>query len=327
MIHFWVAILALATLLYVVLDGFDLGVGILFGFTPAESLRRKMLAAISPVWDGNETWLVFVGVILWGAFPRVYAALLAAFYLPIIIMLGALILRGVAFEFREKALGARWIWDLGFAGGSLVASFIQGVAVGALVAGLPMTRGHYAGDTFSWLSPFSFLCGIGMCLGHALLGAAWLVLKCDGEARDLAYRRLRPLTIGVFSFLAVAFVYALALDLRIMARWLERPYLLLCPAIGALAAYHLVRSIAHRHDRQPFRMAVVIFLTAFATLAISFWPYMIPFAVTIDDAASPPASLRFMFWGEGLFVTPVTLIYTAAVYRVFRGKVVDGGHD
>lgn len=327
MILFWVAALALATLLYVVLDGFDLGVGILFGFTASEDIRHKMLATISPVWDGNETWLIFTGTILWGAFPRVYATLLAAFYLPITFMLAALILRGVAFEFREKALGARWIWDWGFAGGSLVASVVQGVAVGALVAGLPMAQGHYAGGSFAWLGPFPLLCGVGMCLGHALLGASWLVLKGEDEMREKARRLLKPLAIGVFGFLAIAFVYALALDFRIMGRWVERPYLLICPIIGALAAYLLARGIGHRQDRQPFFMVVVIFIAAFATLGISFWPYMIPFAVTINEAASPPASLSFMFWGAGLFVLPLTLIYTAAVYFIFNGKVVDRSYD
>jgi cytochrome d ubiquinol oxidase subunit II len=326
MILFFAALLALTTLLYVLLDGFDLGVGILFGCTRDEDARRKMLSAISPVWDGNETWLIFTGTILWGAFPRVYATLLSAFYLPIILMLGALILRGVAFEFRYKALGARWIWDLGFSGGSLIATFVQGVAIGALVEGLPMADGHYVGGMFGWFSPFACLCGVGLCLGYALLGAGWLVLKCEGPLRDRAYRLLLPLTVGVFVFLAAAFVFALALDLRIMNRWLERPYLFLFPALGVIAAVQLVRGIAHRNDHQPFRMTALIFLSAFGTLAISFWPFMIPFSITIDQAASPLSSLRFMFWGEGLFVTPLTLIYTAGVYRVFRGKVVGGGY-
>jgi cytochrome d ubiquinol oxidase subunit II len=326
MILFWVALLAMTTLLYVLLDGFDLGVGILFGCTRNEDARRKMLSAISPVWDGNETWLVFTGTILWGAFPRVYATLLSAFYLPIILMLGALILRGVAFEFRYKTLGFRWLWDLGFAGGSLVATFVQGVAVGALAKGLPMADGHYAGGTFGWFSPFACLCGIGLCLGYALLGAGWLVLKCEGSLRQRAYALLTPLTIGVLGFLAVVFVYALALDLRIMDRWLQRPVLLVFPAVGVVASVLLIRGIKDRRDRQPFCMTGLIFLSAFGTLAVSFWPFMIPFAITIDQAASPLSSLRFMFWGEGLFVTPLTLIYTASVYRVFRGKVVEDLH-
>jgi cytochrome bd ubiquinol oxidase subunit II len=327
MILFWVAIVALTTLLYVVLDGFDLGVGILFGFTRNEDARRKMLSAVSPVWDGNETWLIFTGTILWGAFPKVYATLLSAFYLPIILMLGALILRGVAFEFRSKALlGFRWVWDLGFSGGSLVAAFVQGVAVGALAKGLPMVDGHYAGGTFGWFSPFACLCGMGLCFGYALLGAGWLVLKCEGSLRERAYGLLTPLTIAVLGFLAMAFVYALALNLRIMDRWLDRPFLFLFPAVGAVASAMLIRGIKGRRDRQPFLMTVLIFLAAFGTLAASFWPYMIPFAITINQAASPPASLRFMFWGAGLFVTPLTLIYTASVYRVFRGKLVEDLH-
>ena len=324
---FWVAVLALTTLLYVLLDGFDLGVGILFGFARDEDERRSMLSAISPVWDGNETWLIFTGTILFGAFPRVYATLLSAFYLPILLMLGALILRGVAFEFRHQAIDTTWLWDLGFSGGSLVATFVQGLTVGALAEGLPMVDGRYAGGTFGWFSPFACLCGVGLCFGYALLGAGWLVLKCEGSLRDRFYTRLRPLTVGVFGFVAIAFAYALALNFRIMDRWLERPYLLVFPALGAVAAVLLVRGIENRHDGQPFRMTALIFLSAFGTLAVSFWPFMIPFAVTIDEAAAPPSSLQFMFWGAGLFVLPLTLIYTATVYRVFGGKVVRGSND
>lgn len=323
MILFWVAALGLMTLLYVLLDGFDLGVGILFAFTRDEDQRRRMMGAIAPVWDGNETWLVLAGTILFGAFPRVYATLLSAMYLPIILMLCALIFRGVAFEFRHKATRSRWLWDLGFSGGSLVAAFVQGAAIGAMAHGLPMRDGRYSGGPFGWCTPFACLCGIGLCLGYSLLGAGWLVAKTEGKVRDRAYRVMPSLTIGVMVFLAVAFIYALASDLRIMDRWLERPYLLVCPLIGAVAAISLVRGISHRSDLQPFRMMALIFGTAFCTLAISFWPYMIPFSVTIDEAAAPESSLSFMFWGSGLVVLPLTLGYTALVYRVFRGKVVD----
>jgi cytochrome d ubiquinol oxidase subunit II len=325
MILFWVGALALTTLLYVLLDGFDLGVGILFGLTRDDAHRERMLAAISPVWDGNETWLVLTATILFGAFPRIYATLLSAFYLPLVVMLGALILRGVAFEFRHKAAASRWIWDLGFAGGSLVVTFIQGMTIGALAAGLPMRDGHYAGGTWSWLSPFAGLCGVGLCLGYALLGAGWLVVKGEGRLRDRAYAAMPALTAGVFGFLAVAFVYALALNLQIMDRWLERPYLVVFPAIGAYAALRLISGIRLRADLQPFSMTALIFLSAFATLAVSFWPYMIPFAVTIDEAAAPASSLNFMFWGAGLIVLPLTLGYTATVYRIFRGKAAKAG--
>jgi cytochrome d ubiquinol oxidase subunit II len=327
MILFWVGALGLTTLLYVLLDGFDLGVGILFGFTRNEEHRQHMLAAISPVWDGNETWLVLSATILFGAFPRVYATLLSAFYLPLVLMLGALILRGVAFEFRYKATrGFRRLWDFGFSAGSLIAAFVQGMTVGALAQGLPMQDGHYSGGTFGWFSLFSCLCGIGLCLGYTLLGAGWLVAKGEGELRDRAYRVLPGLTAGVLGFLGIAFAYALVSHFEIMHRWLERPYLLVFPAVGAIAAVLLVKGIQDRRDIQPFCMMALIFLSAFGTLAVSFWPYMIPFAVTVDQAAAPPTSLRFMFWGAGIVVLPLTLGYTATVYRVFRGKVVGGSH-
>src|SRR6201985_1551203 len=172
---FWVGVLAISILFYVLLDGFDLGVGILFGFTPSEQRRREMLAAVAPLWDGNETWLIVAGVVLWGAFPVVYATLFSAFYLPLLVMLAGLILRGVAFEYRNKTERLRWIWDLGFAGGSLVAAFIQGLMVGALVEGLPIINGHYTGGEFGWFSPFAVLCGIGLCLvirSSALAGSS-----------------------------------------------------------------------------------------------------------------------------------------------------------
>jgi cytochrome bd ubiquinol oxidase subunit II len=322
MIYFWVALLAVATLLYVLLDGFDLGVGILFAFA-SEPNRRKMLSAISPVWDGNETWLVVTGTVLFGAFPPAYAALLSAFYLPLVLMLCALILRGVAFEFREKSVGFRWLWDLGFAGGSLLATMVQGMTVGALVKGLPMVDGHYVGGTFGWFSAFAALCGLGLVLGYCLLGASWLVRKCDGAIREYANRLLPILTVAVFVFLAIAFVAALAMHLSLMSRWLERPYLLIFPLIGAISAVGLVKGVRQQNDLAPFRFSALIFVTAFGTLACSFWPFMIPFALTVQQAAAPPASLTFMFWGAGLFVMPLTLIYTAAVYRLFRGKVVD----
>jgi cytochrome d ubiquinol oxidase subunit II len=327
MILFWVGLIAVTTALYVLLDGFDLGVGILFAFAD-EANRRKMLSAISPVWDGNETWLVVTGTVMFGAFPAAYAALLSAFYLPLVLMLCALILRGVAFEFRSKAMiGFRWIWDLSFTGGSLVATFIQGMTVGALVEGLPMKHGHYVGGTFGWFSPFAALSGLGLVLGYSLLGASWLVRKCEGRIRERAYLLLPGLTVGVLAFLATAFVLALAMHLNLMTRWLERPYLLVFPLIGAVSSICLLKAVQRRDDWAPFRFSALIFLAAFGTLAGSFWPYMIPFALTVEQAASPAASLNFIFWGAGLFVMPLTLIYTLLVYRLFRGKVVDARYE
>ena len=326
MVMYWVALLAISILLYVLLDGFDLGVGMLFGLAKGEAQRGPMLSAVAPIWDGNETWLVVTGVILWGAFPIVYATLLSAFYLPLIIMLAGLILRGVAFEFRAKAQGARWVWDWSFAGGSFVATFCQGVTVGALVEGLPIANGDYTGGDFGWLSPFSVLCGIGLCLGYALLGACWLVRKCESEVREAAWRQIPRLAISMLVFLVVVFIYAMAEHLQLMGRWIERPYLLVFPVIGVVAAAILAASVRRHQDTWPFYMVALIFMAAFGTLAISFWPYMIPFAITIDDAAAPHSSLAFMFWGEGIFVFPLMLVYAAISYSVFRGKVRPAEH-
>jgi cytochrome d ubiquinol oxidase subunit II len=326
MVMFWVSLLAISILLYVLLDGVDLGVGMLFGLAPSEAKRSVMLRAVAPIWDGNETWLVVTGVILWGAFPIVYATLLSAFYLPLFLILAGLILRGVAFEFRDKTQQMRWIWDLSFAAGSLLASFMQGVTVGALVEGLQVTNGQYSGGDFGWLTPFAVLCGIGLCLGYALLGACWLVKKCDGEVRDTAHRQIRILAVAVLVFLVVVFAYALAEYLPILHRWIDRPYLFAFPAIGAIAAIVLALSILRRNDHWPLYMVALIFVSAFGTLALSFWPYLIPFVITIDEAAAPPSSLMFMFWG-GAVVFPLMLLYTLLSYSVFRGKVgTTAGH-
>jgi cytochrome bd ubiquinol oxidase subunit II len=220
------------------------------------------------------------------------------------------------------------MWDVAFAGGSCLAAFLQGVTVGQLVQGLPLVDGVYAGGPLHWLNPFSFLCGIGLCLGYALLGAAWLVSKCEGELRARAYAYLPVLLTGVLLFLIGVFVLSLVENLPIMHRWLERPYLAIFPLIGLAAALGLARSIRTKsHDPLPLRMASVIFIAAFGTLAVSFWPYMIPFGMTIDQAASPPASLNFMFWGAGIVVLPLTLGYTLIVYRVFGGKLVENAED
>jgi cytochrome d ubiquinol oxidase subunit II len=318
MVMFWVLLLAIGILLYVLLDGVDLGVGMLFGLANGEVRRGAMLSAVAPIWDGNETWLVVSAVILWGAFPVVYATLLSAFYLPLIVMLLGLILRGVAFEFRYKTRRMRWIWDLSFAAGSLIATFIQGMTVGALVEGLQVTNGQYSGGDFGWLTPFAVLCGIGLCLGYALLGACWLAKKCEAEVRDVAHRQIPVLAVGVLGFLVLVFAYALAEHLPILHRWIDRPYLFAFPAIGMGAAIMLALSI--HNDHWPFYMVAVIFVAAFGTLALSFWPYMIPFVITVDEAAAPQSSLMFMFWG-GVLIFPLILVYTLISYSVFRGKV------
>jgi cytochrome d ubiquinol oxidase subunit II len=322
----WAGILAFAILVYVVLDGFDLGIGILFGTTGNETYRRQMMASVAPVWDGNETWLLVIGAGLFAVFPVVYAIFLSALYLPVILLLVALIFRGVAFEFRYKTESMRWVWDLGFFLGSLVVAFVQGAAIGAMVNELPVEDGKFVGSAFFWLTPFAVCCGIGLILGFSLLGATWLILKTEGELREWAYRRAPWLLAAVLVFLAVVFVYALALKLHVMNRWLDRPILAIFPLLGAIAAVGCYLGIQARRDAVPFAMTVLIFLCAFGTMAVSFWPYMVPYSLTIEQAAAPTASLRFMFYGAGLFIMPVILIYTITVYWVFRGKIGEADH-
>jgi cytochrome d ubiquinol oxidase subunit II len=189
------------------------------------------------------------------------------------------------------------------------------------VEGLPIANGHYTGGDFGWLSPFALLCGVGLCLGYSLLGACWLVRKCEAELQDAMYRTIPFLAVGLLVLLVIVFGYAVAENLQVMGRWLERPYLFVFPTFGAFAAIGLAASVLRRWDAAPFIMVVIIFVAAFGTLAISFWPYMIPFSITIDDAAAPQSSLAFLFWGAGLFVFPLMLLYTAISYSVFRGKV------
>ena len=320
-VHFWAAVIAFAILMYVVLDGFDLGVGILFGTQASEQHRTTMMGAIAPFWDGNETWLVLVAAGLFATFPMVYAIFLPAFYLPVALMLLAIIFRGVAFEFRERSTTMRPVWDWGFILGSLIIAFVQGTAIGAMVQELPVVDGRYAGGAFEWLTPFAIFCGIGAVLGYALHGAAWLVLKTDGELRDWAYQRLPWLLGGVVVVLVIVFVYALATGLHVFDRWVSHPLLLILPLLAALAMVGLVHGIRQRRDGQPFAMAVLSVVFSFLTLVASFWPYMIPYTVTVEDAAAPPQSLEFFFWGGGLVIFPIVLIYTAAVFWIFRGKV------
>ncbi len=318
----WALILGLSVLIYVVLDGFDLGVGILFGLTRDETARRQMMSAIAPVWDGNETWLVVTGAGLYACFPIVYAVLLPAFYLPLTLLLVSLILRGVAFEFRYKTRRGRWLWDWGFFLGSLLAAFVQGAAIGAMVGELPVAGGRFVGGPFEWLTPFAVACGVGLVIGYMLLGATWVVLKTEGAVQERTRRLVLPLLGGVLAFLVIVTAYSLAIDLPIMGRYLERPWLFAFPALGAVATFVLFFSIRSRvSDFTPFAMAALIFVSAFATMAASFWPYMVPFTITIADAAAPVQSLSFMFYGAGLVVLPIILIYTAVVYWVFRGKV------
>lgn len=317
----WACAIALSTCLYVLLDGFDLGVGILSAFATKDDARRDMMAAIAPVWDGNETWLVVTGTILFAAFPRVYAILLSAFYLPIVGMIIALIFRGVAFEFREKSTWSRPLWDRGFSLGSLIATFFQGIVIGAVIRGVPITGGHFSGPMFFWCSGFSVLCGIGLCVGYTLLGACWLTGKVSIKVDATAFRSIPWLMAIMTAFIATAFAISVLTHLQVMNRWSERPYLATFPLIALAGVGCMLHGVRNQAFRVLFPAASLVFVAAFATLAASFWPYMIPFSITIDAAAAPASSLEFLFWGIGVFVFPLTLVYTGVVYRIFKGPI------
>ena len=316
---FWTGVISISILTYVALDGFDLGVGILSGTTKDESLRDRMLQVISPFWDGNETWLVAVGTSLFAAFPMAYAVFLSAFYLPVLLLLLGLIFRGVAFEFRYQDR-ARKLWDRGFFLGSAVVAFVQGAAAGAMIRGIPVANGQYVGASFDWLAPLPVWCGLGLMLGYALLGAGWLVLKSEGALREWARRRIPWLAAAVLIVLAVAFDAALVDREQIAGALVSRRWGLVFPAIGLLAMIGVLMSARSGRDGWPFAMTLLFFLAAFLTLAVMFWPYLIPYSITIANAAAPEASLSFLFWGA-LVALPAIAAYTIGVYWLFRGKL------
>ena len=317
---FWAGIIAFSILIYVVLDGYDLGVGILFGTTRDASYRDHMIAPIAPFWDGNETWLIVVGASLFGAFPIVYSVFLSAFYLLVLLLLFGLIFRGVAFEFRHRSERNRWIWDWGFFLGSLVVAFVQGAAIGAMIRGIPVENGQYAGGPFLWVAPFPIFCGIGLVLGYSLLGASWLVLKSDDDVRAWAYRRIPWLVFGVVVILIIALATTLDIRARIEQNFVSHIWTFIFPLIGALALVGVLVGARKQRDGWPFAMTALFFLMAFLTLAEMFWPYMIPYSITVTNAAAPAQSLEFMFYA-GVVVLPVIIIYSAVVYWVFRGKL------
>jgi cytochrome d ubiquinol oxidase subunit II len=318
---FWAGLIAFALFMYVVLDGYDLGVGILFGMARDDHDRATMLKAIEPFWDGNEVWLILVGAGLFAAFPMVYAIFLPAFYLPVALMLIGLIFRGVSIEFRYHSNQMRWLWDWGFFVGSLIVSFVQGTAIGRMVEGLPVADGQYAGGAFDWLTPFSLLCGLGLVLGYSLLGAAWLILRTDGDIHDWLYCRIRWLLISVLTILAGVSVLILLMNERVMARWFGHVYLFTFPVFTLLASVGLWIGIPKKRDWFPYVMAVGVFIGAYLSLTASFWPYMIPYSVSIADAAAPVQTLSFLFYGAGVVVFPIVLLYTAFIYWKLRGKV------
>jgi cytochrome d ubiquinol oxidase subunit II len=322
----WAAIIGVAVALYVILDGFDLGLGILFPFAPEENRRDVMMNSVAPFWDGNETWLVLGGGGLFVAFPLAYAVIMPALYLPIIIMLLGLIFRGVAFEFRWAAKPSHRFWDNAFAGGSIVATFMQGVVLGGYLQGIEVANGAYAGGPLDWLSLFSMFTGVSLVAGYALLATTWLVMKTEGEFAGVARGWSKWLLIAVMASMVVISLWTpLAVD-RIAERWFTWPnllYLSPIPLATAATAYLCWHGLATGREVMPFLSAVGLFLLGFLGLAISTVPYLVPPSITIWDAAAVPASQIFMLVGV-LIMLPLILGYTVFVYWTFRGKVREG---
>jgi cytochrome d ubiquinol oxidase subunit II len=322
----WATLIGAAVALYVILDGFDLGIGILFPFAREERERDQMIGSIAPFWDGNETWLVLGGGGLWVAFPRAYAVVMPALYLPVIVMLLGLIFRGVAFEFRTVAVTSKKYWTFAFAGGSTLAAFCQGLILGGLIQGIKVENGAFAGHSFDFATPFAFLCGLGVVTGYGLLGACWLTMKTDGAVAQRARAQAKLLLIGVLGFMAIVSLWTPLQFPRIAQRWFALPNILFLwpvPAITAFTAYLAWRWLEQGREVGPFLAAIVLFMLGYLGLAISIAPYLVPPSITFWDAAAAPASQIFLLLGT-LPLLPVILIYTGFVYYVFRGKTREG---
>lgn len=319
----WAGLIAFAVLAYIVLDGFDLGIGILFPFLKSNHDREIAMNSVAPVWDGNETWLVLGGGGLFAVFPLAYATILPALYAPLTAMLLGLVFRGVSFEFRARATRSRIVWDIGFFGGSLTAAFAQGIALGALVQGIEVDDRAYAGGWWDWLTPFSLLTGAALCVGYALLGATWLVMKTDGSIAHTAHRACWPLAFGTLALIGGVSLWTPFLDPVYLTRWFDWPGMLFSvtvPALVAACAWFLYRGLTERRDHWPFLATLGIFVLCFCGIGISFYPTIVPPGITIWEAAGPDESLLFLLVGAVVLV-PIILAYTGYAYWVFRGKV------
>lgn len=323
----WFVIIIFSTLMYIVMDGFDLGIGILYPFVKSNADRDLMMNSVAPVWDGNETWLVLGGAALFGAFPLAYAVILDALAIPLTLMLVALIFRGVAFEFRFKAdENHRYFWDRAFLISSVVATFVQGVVVGSVIEGFPVANRAFTGGAFDWLAPFPLFCGFGLVIAYALLGCGWLVMKTEGHLQQQMYKVLKPLTLVMLAVLAVISLWTPLAHDAIAARWFSFPNILFflpVPLLVLICVAALFRSVSRHLHYAPFFAALGLVFLGFTGLGISIWPMIIPPVIDYKMAAAPGESLSFMLVGA-LFIIPVILVYTWWSYYVFRGKIT---HD
>ncbi len=319
----WAGLIAFAVLTYVVLDGFDLGLGILFPFAKSDRDRDMMMNSVAPVWDGNETWLVLGGGGLFAVFPLAYAVIMPALYMPITAMLLALVFRGVSFEYRWRTTRWKRVWDAAFFGGSLIAAFCQGIALGALVQGIEVTDRSYSGGWFDWLTPFSVLTGIAVVVGYALLGATWIVLKTENELqiqmRGYAWY-LGAATLGLIGVVSLLTPFQ---DPVYFERWFNLPgslWTMIVPVIMLALVWSFFRGLNDNRDLQPFLSVLGFFVVSFVGIGISFYPMMVPPSLTIWQAAAPDSSLAFALVGAVVLI-PIILAYTAYAYWVFRGKM------
>ncbi|WP_449554480.1 cytochrome d ubiquinol oxidase subunit II [Lelliottia amnigena] len=324
----WFVIIVFATLMYIVMDGFDLGIGILFPTTQDAEDRDVMVNSVAPVWDGNETWLVLGGAALFGAFPLAYAVIIDALTIPLTLMLIGLIFRGVAFEFRFKATPAhRPFWDKAFIGGSILATFSQGVVVGAVINGFSVTGRAYSGGPFDWLTPFNLFCGVGLTVAYALLGATWLVMKSENPLQARMRRVSKQLLLVLLAIIAVISLWTPMAHQSIADRWFSVPnlyFLMPVPLLVLVLSGGLWKTLnnANSHNT-PFVLTLGLIFLGFSGLGISIWPYIIPPSITLWQAAAPPQSQGFMLVGA-LLIIPIILVYTFWSYYVFRGKVQHG---
>jgi cytochrome bd ubiquinol oxidase subunit II len=319
----WVVILGAGIILYVLLDGFDLGVGILYGAAPDTPSRNTIMNSIAPIWDGNETWLVLGSIALMAAFPLAFVIIIPAVYFPILTMLLGLVFRGVAFEFRFRDAEHRTFWDHGFCYGSLVATISQGIVLGAFIQGFEVKGRVFAGSSFDCFTPFSIMTGLALVAGYGLLGAGWLILKSEGALQDWARMWGRLCLLGVLAGIALVSVWTPIAQPAIAARWLSWPnifWLAPIPITTLLVAFWVWRSFSIRSESAPFIGAVLLFLLSYAGIAISLWPMIAPPSITLWAAASSPSTQGFLLVGT-LFLLPVIAMYTAWSYWVFRGKV------
>lgn len=322
----WAAIIGLGVFIYVVLDGFDLGIGLLFPFFESKSDRDVMLNTVAPVWDGNETFLVLGGAGLYGAFPVVYSTLLPANYLPLIMMVIGLIFRGAAFELRAKAKRTQHLWDLAFISGSALAAFCQGIVLGSLLQGIKIVDDRFVGGAFDWLSPFSVFCGFGVLITYATLGCGWLILKTDGELQHKMLLLMKPMASVLLGAIAIVSLWTVIGLPAVAHRWFgsgNLGWFLPVPILVIACTWGIFRSVRLQNDVMPFLLTLALCFLGYSGLVISIWPNIIPPSLTIWQASSSHSSQLFALVGT-VIVLPIIFVYNVMQYRVFRGKVREG---